>query len=69
MAELVVNVLFIQRLSMTTKTADAASHFVSANLTSNKFKNRLVNVLPCKSDCHRSFSNQSVIQSINQSIS
>ena len=32
---------------MTTRTADT-SHFVSANLTSNKFKNRLVNVLPCK---------------------
>ena len=38
----------IQRLSLTTKLPDS-SHFVSAHLTSNKFKNRLVNVLPCKS--------------------
>jgi len=37
----------IQRLSFTTKMADS-SHFVSAHLTSNKFKNRLVNVLPCE---------------------
>lgn len=45
---LLVNVSFIQRLSLTTKACDP-SLFVSANLTSNKFKNRLVNVLPCKS--------------------
>jgi len=37
----------VQRLSFTTKMADS-SHFVSAHLTSNKFKNRLVNVLPCE---------------------
>jgi len=39
-----MRVLFVQRL-LNTKVGMA--QFVSANLPSNKFKNRLANILPC----------------------
>lgn len=44
--------LFLQRLA---NMKASPNRFVSANLPVNKFKNRLVNILPCKYYCRSLF--------------
>lgn len=42
------NLLYFVLLQKLSTNKASQSNFVSANLPSNKFKNRLVNILPCE---------------------